>query len=503
MKHSEHGSGRGRQDEHIMKKFGNIVPDESNSTMIDNRWLNLHAECQDQIATTQQVSGTHQRTIPLALAVAIVFLPWAVGTKSAQAQTLKVLYTFAGGNDGGNPVGGLIGDAKGNLYGTTCCDGTHGAGTVFILDMAGKETVLYNFTGGADGNQPFADLIRDAKGNLYGTTFWGGGSAPCNGGNGCGVVFRLDTTGKETVLHAFTGTGGDGANPYDGLVQDPNGNLYGTTVYGGSSGACSGGCGVVFEVTEAGKEEVLHSFSAGTDGANPYAGLVRDAEGNLYGTTNSGGSYGEGTVFKLDNTGRERVLYTFTGGADGGQPLLGYLLRDAEGNLYGTTVRGGAPSCSFLCGTVFELERSGKETVLHGFVGGTDGANPYAGLVGDAEGNLYGTTNQGGASGYGTVFKLDKAGNETLLHTFTGTGGDGAYPFDDLLRDAKGNLYGTTFGGGANGCFGYGCGIAFMQTLDGLFETQLATDWKLVRFYVPIRFAEPIPLPAFTISLGL
>ena len=172
---------------------------------------------------------------------------------SAQAQTLSVLYTFTGGADGGSPVGGLIRDAEGNLYGTTCCDGAHGAGTVFMLDTGGNETVLYSFTGGADGDQPYASLIRDAKGNIYGTTFFGGGSAACNGG--CGVVFKLDTSGEETVLHAFTGTGGDGANPYDGLVQDAQGDLYGTTVSGGGSSACSGGCGVVFGVNTAGKEK--------------------------------------------------------------------------------------------------------------------------------------------------------------------------------------------------------------------------------------------------------
>src|SRR5271166_876296 len=134
-----------------------------------------------------------------------------VGIRSAEAQTFGVLYTFTGGADGGNPVGGLIRDDKGNLYGTTCCGGTHGAGTVFVLDKAGKETVLYSFTGGQDGDQPYASLIRDARGNLYGTTFWGGSSTECNGGTGCGVVFKLDKSGRETVLHAFTGTGGDGA----------------------------------------------------------------------------------------------------------------------------------------------------------------------------------------------------------------------------------------------------------------------------------------------------
>jgi uncharacterized repeat protein (TIGR03803 family) len=379
---------------------------------------------------------------------------------SAGAQTFSVLYTFTGGADGGSPVGGLIRDAEGNLYGTTCCDGAHGAGTVFMLDTAGKETVLHSFTGGEDGDQPYASLIRDAKGNLYGTTYWGGGTAACNGGNGCGVVFKLDTSGEETVLHAFTGAGGDGANPYDALAQDAQGNIYGTTEFGGGSRVCSGGCGVIFEISTAGKERVLYRFSA--DGVGPLEGLVLDAKGNLYGTTQYGGTFGAGTLFMLDDTRKETVLYSFGGGTDGQQPLLGDLVRDAKGNLYGTTQFGG----TFGQGMVFKLDKAHTETVLHSFSGGTDGSYPYAGLVRDAAGNLYGTTNQGGASGYGTVFMLDKAGNETLLHTFTGTGGDGAYPYDDLLRDAKGNLYGTTFSGGvnANVCFEVGCGIVFRLT---------------------------------------
>ena len=380
---------------------------------------------------------------------------------SAHAQSFRPLYTFTGGVDGGQPIGGLIRDAEGNLYGTTCCGGAYGAGTVFMLDKSGSEKVLYSFTGGADGDQPYASLIRDAKGNFYGTTYWGGVSTECNGEVRCGVVFKLDTSGNETVLHAFTGTDGDGANPYDGLVRDGKGNLYGTTEFGGGSSACSGGCGVVFGVNTAGKEAVLHRFSGGTDGAGPLEGLVRDGAGNLYGTTQWGGNLGPGTVFKLDKTGKETVLYSFTGGTDGGQPLLGYLVRDAKGNLYGTTTFGG----TYGQGTVFKVDSAHSETVIHSFSGGADGSYPYAGLVLDEEGNLYGTTNQGGASGYGTVFQVDKAGKETVLHTFTGTGGDGASPYDDLLLDAKGNLYGTAADGGNSGCYNnLGCGIVFRLT---------------------------------------
>jgi uncharacterized repeat protein (TIGR03803 family) len=391
---------------------------------------------------------------------ALVIVLWVSTALSAHAQTFSALYTFTGGNDGGSPVGGLIRDDEGNFYGTTCCDGAYGAGTVFTLNTTGKETVLYSFTGGADGDQPYASLIRDAKGNLYGTTFFGGSSAACSGG--CGVVFKLDTSGEETVLHTFTGTGGDGANPYDGLVQDAKGNLYGTTVSGGRSSTCSGGCGMVFGISTAGREAMLYSFGVGADGAGPYAGLVLDAEGTLYGTTQYGGTYGAGTVFMLDKNRKETVLYSFSGGADGRLPLLGYLVHDTKGNLYGTTQFGG----TYGAGTVFEVDKAHTETVLYSFSGGTDGAYPYAGLVRDAGGNLYGTTNQGGASGYGTVFKVDKTGKETLLHTFTGIGGDGAYPFDDLVRGTNGNLYGTTFSGGINTniCFEDGCGIVFMLT---------------------------------------
>lgn len=190
--------------------------------------------------------------------------------------------------------------------------------------------------------------------------------------------------------------------------------------------------------------------------------LARILAGSLYGTTQWGGTYGFGTVFKLDRAHGETVLYSFRGGTDGGQPLLGYLVHDMEGNLYGTTQFGG----TYGAGTVFKLDCASKETVLYSFRGGTDGAYPYAGLVRDGEGNLYGTTNQGGASSYGTVFKVDKTGTETLLHTFTGVVGDGAFPYDDLLLDAKGNnLYGTTFSGGSSGGYqNLGYGVVFRQT---------------------------------------
>ena len=257
--------------------------------------------------------------------------------------TETVLYTFMGGVDGKLPNGPLVLDASGNLYGTTndggkanaCFFGYFGCGVVFKLDTAGRETVLYTFTGGIDGGEPyFAGLVRDAAGNLYGTTAAGGTSDN-------GTVFKLDTTGTETVLYSF---GNEGAQPFAGLVRDASGNLYGTTNNGGS------GFGVVFKLDTAGKEKVLHKFTGGADGAIPQASLVLDTAGNLYGTTTAGGVLNLGTVFKLDANGAETVLHSFTGGADGKSPYASLVL-DPSGNLYGTTTGGGASNL----GTVFKI----------------------------------------------------------------------------------------------------------------------------------------------------
>ena len=364
----------------------------------------------------------------------------------ALAQTLRTLYRFTGGADGSNSYGGLIADAEGNLYGTTAwggssyCESGLGCGTVFKLDRAGKETVVYSFTGGTDGATPYAGLISDAEGNLYGTTAYGGSS-------NYGTVFRLDATGKQTVLHSFNGA--DGAGVYAGLIRDAERNLYGTTFSGGEFGM-----GTVFKLDAAGNETVLHSFK-GADGENPYADLIRDAKGNLYGTTENGGASGYGTVFKLDAAGNETVLHSFKG-ADGEYPTAP-LIRDAEGNLYGTTGAGGASNW----GTVFKLDAAGNETVLHSF-NFADGGDPFGGrLIRDARGNLYGTTAQGGVSYNGTVFKLDPTGDLTVLYSFTGRR-DGGILCAGLIRDAEGNFYSTTFGGGVPGGFGgYGKGTIF------------------------------------------
>jgi uncharacterized repeat protein (TIGR03803 family) len=307
-----------------------------------------------------------------------------------------VLYAFTGGADGGYPSGIMLRDSSGNLYGTTSGGGASGNGVVYKLDTANQETVLYSFTGEAGGCDPLGGVVSDSSGNLYGATGFCGSA-------GYGVVYKLDTSGHETVLYSFTG-GADGAWPYAGVIRDPAGNLYGTTVEGGVSGGCYGsGCGVVFKVDPAGQETVLHSFT-GADGGLPEAGVIRDSAGNLYGTTQTYGTtqngFGAGVVFRLDKAGQETVLYTFTGGADGNQPYAG-VVRDAAGNLYGTTYFGGTAGL----GVVYQVDTSGQETVLHSFTGGADGGKPLAGLLRNSAGNLFGTTSLGGKKGAGVVFQ--------------------------------------------------------------------------------------------------
>ena len=299
-----------------------------------------------------------------------------------------VLYSFTGG-DGSHPRAALIADAAGNLYGTTISGGANDAGTLFQLTPSGTVNVLYSFTGGSDGALPFAGLIADAAGNLYGTTYGGGA-------DGQGTVFRLDPSGTLIVLYSFTG--GNDASPWAGLIADAAGNLYGTTEGGD-------GPGEVFQLTPSGTLNVLHNFT-GPDGAVPHGVLITDAAGNLYGTTHNGGTSGYGTVFQLTPSGALNVLHSFIGGGDGAYPEAG-LIADMAGNLYGTTY-GGGPGGQ---GTVFQLTPAGTLYVLYSFTGGSDGGRPGADLIADAAGNLYGTTSSGGATascpgGCGTVFEL-------------------------------------------------------------------------------------------------
>jgi uncharacterized repeat protein (TIGR03803 family) len=356
------------------------------------------------------------------------------------AQTESVLYNFTGEPDGAQSSSGLILDGNGNLYGTTNGGGQWGNGTVFEISPGGAERVLYSFNGGVDGLSPTASLLR-ANGKLYGTTLKGGA-------NSFGTVFSLTPTGLETVLSSFT-VGDGGGYPEGALIWDKQGNLYGTN--SGFNGAY--GNGAVFEISPTGVTTILYEFSGGEDGLCPYGRLVIDANGTLYGTTYRGGASGYGTVFELTPGGTEIVLYSFTGGVDGSAPVGG-LLRDGNGNLYGTTSGGG----SFGYGTVFMVTAAGTKTVLHNF-NATDGYYPTATLVRDSKGNLYGTTVFGGSHGQGTVFRLNRAGIEKVLYSFS-RGADGGSPEGELILDKQGNLYGTTAWGGNFNCVD-GCGVVF------------------------------------------
>jgi uncharacterized repeat protein (TIGR03803 family) len=407
------------------------------------------------------------------LLLALALQPRAVSQQSATQSPqagYQVLHKFHDSPDGASPVYELVRDSAGNLYGVTISGGTQNLGTVYKVGAAGKETVLHRFSNkGTDGNSPFAPLTLDAAGNLYGSTGNGGVA-------GAGSLFKISPAGKETTLYSFAG-GKHSASPAGRLALDDAGNLYGTA----SGGAL--GMGTVFKVTPAGRETVLHSFRW-ADGFRALGGVVRDSEGNLYGTTEVGGKTfacnceGCGTVFKLDKTGKYTVLHSFTGGSDdGGHPAAG-VIRDAAGNLYGTASLGGDPNCgveSSGCGVVFKLDRNGKETVLHSFTGGKDGAYPGAQLFQDDAGSLYGTTAFGGdnnqlcdviANGCGVVFKIDTAGKFTTLYAFKGyPSRSGGEPAGGVIRDPAGNLYGVTSIGGDLNCQPVnGCGVVFKLT---------------------------------------
>jgi uncharacterized repeat protein (TIGR03803 family) len=363
------------------------------------------------------------------------------------AQTFTVLYTFTNTGDGFQPDAGLFRDSVGNLYGTTQYGGTAGGyGTVFQLDPHGNESVFYSFAGTPDAEDPYAALVRDKDDTFYGTSIYGGAAG------GYGTVFSLDSTGEETVLHSFA-SNPDGADPYGGLIRDADGTLYGTTVFGGAAG----GYGTVFELDKAGKLTLLHSFAGTPDGEDPYGGLVRDADGNLYGTSVYGGTAGGyGTVFKLNKAGKFTLLHSFSGTPDGVNPHSA-LIRDNKGDLFGTTEYGGNAGGY---GTVFEITAAGKLKLLHSFAGMPDGSNPYASLVRDTAGNLYGTTFYGGVNGYGSVFELSKSGKLSVLHSFNYSP-DGGHPVGGLIIDQAGNLYGTTSAGGDTSCGFSGCGTVF------------------------------------------
>jgi uncharacterized repeat protein (TIGR03803 family) len=335
---------------------------------------------------------------------------WGAVYKLDSASHETPLYSFTGGADGAFPESSPVLDSQGNVYGTTLkggsAYGTSGLGVVYKIGASGQETVLHTFTGGGDGEYPSA-VVFDPAGNLYGAA--GGGKL--GGADGAGVIYRLSPDGQQTIVYTFTG-GADGSGPVD-VVLDSVGNIYGSTYGGGTAGF-----GVIYRVDPAGHETVLYSFPGGPDGAFPAGALARDSEGDLYGTTSVGGGVSEeagyGVVFELDAAGTYTALYRFTGGADGGNPFAG-VARDAAGNLYGTTVYGGLMGCGLSCGVVFKVTPPSGETVLYSFTGSVDGGNPSYGVLADSAGNLYGTTTWGGKGGFsnemfsggGVVFRIE------------------------------------------------------------------------------------------------
>jgi len=461
----------------------------------------------------------------------VAFIALVAAPHLAEAQyTETLLYSFTGGTDGYYPSGPLVADAAGNFYGTTQYGGTgctstytSGCGEVFELsppsngDALWTKTVLYSFTGGADGYMPLGGVILDAKGNLYGTTYAGGTASACVyliAPFGCGVVFELSPPASgsgawtETVLHTFQGLiVNDGAGPQTGLVFDSQGNLYGTTYYGGAVG-CNftylGECGTVFELsppssgTGTWSEKVIYLTEN-----NPVSSLVFDTAGNAYFVETDacyivtqvpcGHAYKISPPPSGNGNWIGTNLHSFTNGADGGYPIANLII-DSEGNLYGT-----ARNNALGNGVVYELSPPGSgsgswtDTVLHSFYGLVDGANPVAPVIFDAAGNLYGTT-MNGYNNYvgfgGSVYELSPPSsgttwNETLLYEFCKNQTfpfcpDGAYPQAGVIFDAKGNIYGTTQGGGVLNCpttngFLGGCGVVFQLVTNKV--APAVTSW--------------------------
>ena len=388
--------------------------------------------------------------------LACIALVCAACTISSQAQTFTSLFSFDQ-TDGDNPNGALVQGANGNFYGTTSSQFGSGYGTIFEITPGGALTTLYTFcslSNCADGSYPWSGLILANDGNFYGVTSSGGTQ-------NSGTFFKMTPKGALTTLYSFCSLANcaDGSDPVAGLLQGTNGNFYGVTAYGGTTGY-----GTVFEMTKAGVLKTLYSFcsqSNCTDGAMPLGSLVQATDGTFYGTTAFGGAYGpyqNGTVYRLTPHGKLTTLYSFCSRkncADGRFPTSGLLLA-RNGKFYGTTAWGG-PFPSLCnngtgCGTVFEITPCGKLTTLYDFCSKTncaDGDLPLAALIQARNGKLYGSTPYGGENGYGTVFELTLAGELTTLHNFAYT--DGSEPVSPLLQAAGGSFYGTTLKGGSAG----------------------------------------------------
>jgi uncharacterized repeat protein (TIGR03803 family) len=386
-----------------------------------------------------RLNGVRRLRLMLSIATAMPLALLVAG--SVHAQTYTVLHNFTGGaTDGANPQGPLIEDSKHLIYGATGNGGKYGYGTVFKMNKAGKTSLLNSFDY-IDGQNPTNGVIQGPNGTLYGTAMYGGDGEDYQYS---GALFELNKK-KEIELYSFPDGGSAPADP-NGVIADAQGNLYGVATQGGADYS-----GFIYEYDTAGNMSVLYTFTGGTDGYTPQGPLAWGPDGDLYGVTQSGGANGVGTVFKMDTSGNLTTLYSFVyGGTDGYYPNPGSLAFDAEGNIYGTTLYGGSgTACSRHCGTVFEVTPTGSESILYSFQGGTGGGYPQTGVVLDSAGTIYGTTTNYGdqTCSCGVLFSLNSAGNETVLHTWTGS--DGSGPSGQLLLSG-GSLYGFTGGGGTS-----------------------------------------------------
>jgi len=393
-----------------------------------------------------------------------LFLICLAAAATAPAQTFNTLVQFTYAN-GADPFAGLVQGRDGNLYGTTAYGGTCaltnlGCGTVFKMSPAGALQTLHYFTG-PDGAFPFSELVLATDGNFYGTTV--GGGANCASSNGCGTVFRITPSGSLTTLYSFCSQSNcvDGQQPYGGLIQATNGNLYGTTNYGGTSANCDLGCGTFFRITPAGALTTLSSFTGVPAAFFPATTLVQGANGKLYGTTQVGGAHcggaGCGAVFSVTLAGKLETIYSFCAQpncADGDLPTAG-LIQATDGNFYGTASSGGnSTGCEGGCGTVFKITPNGALTTLHTF-SGSDGFDPAAALFQATDGNFYGTTVEGGYSyqcpgGCGTIFQMTSTGTLTTVYAFPAFSG-GSDLRAQLLQHTSGTFFGTTYVGGFDG----------------------------------------------------
>jgi uncharacterized repeat protein (TIGR03803 family) len=390
------------------------------------------------------------------IAVVSLFVLAVTFCLPVSAQTVTTLYSFPliSGITPTSPQGPLLRDTKGNLYGTTMFGGHSSGccGQVFRLSPTGTLTVLHNFIR-TEGTNPQGGVIADSSGNLYGAAPSGGDLNCAGNSSGCGTVYKIDASRKFSILHTFEGTDGD--SPLGRLVLDKSGNLYGTTSIGGSANY-----GTVYEISASGTESVLLNFD-NTNGAYPYGSLLAGPNGELLGTSAYGGTFDQGTVFRLtpsNGSWTQTIFYTFGTVSNDGISPDWWLVKGADGSYYGATADGGSyftgDICTFGCGTFYRLTpgvNGWTETILHSFTGESDGAIPQ-GIARDQAGNIYGVVAYDGdpTCGCGTLFKYDTSGKFSIVHTFTGA--DGGSPVGPMIYNAStGVFYGTTTGGGSQG----------------------------------------------------